>query len=127
MKIKQNKLFSLGFLGILASLFVIFIKISPFRCCGCPPEGYTFYPLTVVLIENRLAWFADCFCPPGAGCVKSYYIIPFDLLSIGFILLALSFTNFKISLSKTLLILLLLALLGIGLSISILLFSRVSP
>lgn len=127
MKIKQNKLFSLGFLGILASLFVIFIKIFPFRCCGCPPEGYMPYSLMIALIENRLAWFAGCFCPPGAGCVRNFYIIPVDLLLVSFTLLVLSFIDIKISLSKTLLVLFLLILLGVGLLIPIVLFGRVSP
>lgn len=114
---RQIKLFVLGLLGVLLSLLVIFIKIPPFRCCTCPPDGYVPYPLIAALIQNKLGQQIDCFCMPEAGCARSFYIIPVDLLVASFILFVLSFTNFKISLSKALLTSILM---GVGLSIAFL-------
>lgn len=68
------------FILIIIAIWIITLKISPYRCCACPPDRYRLYPLSFAMIENHIAALGDCNCPPERGCTLAFWVIPIDLI-----------------------------------------------
>jgi len=81
-KRKDTLIISLILVLLLLTIIVIVAKISPYRCCACPPDRYKLYPISFTLLENHWAQYIDCHCPPEMGCVLSFWVIPIDLIGL---------------------------------------------
>lgn len=85
---KKLKIILIAFLiiSVILTLTVVFSKISPIKCCACPPDGYKFYSLYKLYQEDNYA-LIDCFCNSERDCAPSFYIIPAELVVVNVILL----------------------------------------
>ena len=94
-KQKNTLLMSVILVLLILTIIVVVAKISPYRCCACPPDRYTLYPISFTLLENHWAQYIDCQCPPEMGCVLSFWVIPIDLIGLVALLSAILFHKLK--------------------------------
>jgi len=95
MKKSNILLISLIILFIVLTAVVIFMKISPLRCCACPPNSYKLYPISSALVENSQKIYCDC--ASEMGCSFSFWVIPIDLvLLIVVLIIILIYNNVKL-------------------------------
>ena len=81
---------------LILTIIVVVAKISPYRCCACPPaDRYMLYPMSFTLLENHWSQYIDCHCPPEMGCVLSFWVIPIDLIGLVALLSAIFFHRLK--------------------------------
>ena len=85
-KQKGNLIIALILVLLASTIVVIASKISPPRCCACPPDRYKLYPLSLVLFEKLRAQYTSCQCPPEMGCALSFWVIPIDLIGLNILL-----------------------------------------
>lgn len=68
---------TLTVLSIVIAIAIIFLKVSPFTCCPCPPVGYGFGFISWAFILNKyIAPVVGCDCAPF--CTLTKYVIPIE-------------------------------------------------
>ena len=95
-KLIEVSLIILIFILLIATIIIIYLKISNISCCSCTPDSYKFQPIISTLQKNKYIDYTDCAKCNSLRCSPSNWVIPSDLVFLILVfLIALAFIKYK--------------------------------